>query len=476
MIVESTETFTIVATITSTNTLTTTLGATGTILDNDLPPVIPSFTISSVVVNEGSSAVFVVQISVPTTVDTVINITTTTGTAGAADFTSVTTTVTIPAGQTSVTVSVPTVDDNIGESTETFLVTGTSTGTSNTIATGVGTITPNDPVTVTVSNVTVVEGASAVFTVTLSNPSSVATTIVVSTNNGTAVAPGDYTSVSTITVTIPAGATSVNVIVPTIDDTIVESTETFTIVATITSTNTLTTTVGATGTILDNEPIIVVPFLPTVLITSTTVIEGQPASFIISISSPSTVPTVVVVTIQTGGTAGAADYTFTTTTVVIPAGQTSVTVVVATNQDLLVEASETFIVSATVTSTNTANTNVIGVGTILDDDVPPIPPSCEVKVYNALTPDGDGENDYFRIDGLDCYTENTVIIYNRWGILVFERDGYNQSNAFRGDSEGRVNIQQGNGLPEGTYWYILKYKNQSTGDVTEKAGYLYINR
>ena len=75
-----------------------------------------------------------------------------------------------------------------------------------------------------------------------------------------------------------------------------------------------------------------------------------------------------------------------------------------------------------------------------------------------------------------CHTDNTVMIYNRWGVLVFEREGYNQTNAFKGNSEGRVNVQQGDGLPEGTYWYILRYKNQSAGNVTEKAGYLYINR
>jgi hypothetical protein len=67
------------------------------------------------------------------------------------------------------------------------------------------------------------------------------------------------------------------------------------------------------------------------------------------------------------------------------------------------------------------------------------------------------------------------MIYNRWGILVFEREGYNSSNAFKGFSEGRVNVQQGEGLPVGTYWYILSYKAQG-GNLQEKAGYLYINR
>jgi gliding motility-associated-like protein len=300
----------------------------------------------------------------------------------------------------------------------------------------------------------------------LSNPSSVPTTLTFTTTIGTAGA-SDYTTINT-TVTIPAGATSVPVLVPTTIDTISEGTETFTIAVTTISTNTISTTIAATGTILDNLSIVIIP---TVSISSTTVNEGQVANFIISLNAPSAVPTTIVVTIPTGGTAGSSDYTFTTTTVVIPAGVTSVVLPIQTNQDTVVESSETFILSVTVLSTNTANNQVVVLGTILD-----VPPPCDIVVYAAVTPNGDGENDYFRIDGLECNSENTVMIYNRWGILVFERDGYNQSNAFRGDSEGRVNIQQGTGLPEGTYWYILKYKNQSTGNVSEKAGWLYVNR
>jgi hypothetical protein len=69
-----------------------------------------------------------------------------------------------------------------------------------------------------------------------------------------------------------------------------------------------------------------------------------------------------------------------------------------------------------------------------------------------------------------------VEIYNRWGVLVFERNGYNNDDrAFRGISEGRVTVKQSEELPEGTYYYILKYKD-SAGNNFEKAGYLYINR
>ncbi|RKS12915.1 gliding motility-associated C-terminal domain-containing protein [Flavobacterium sp. 120] len=101
---------------------------------------------------------------------------------------------------------------------------------------------------------------------------------------------------------------------------------------------------------------------------------------------------------------------------------------------------------------------------------------CLIEIFNAVAPNGSGDNKIFRIRGLECYTDNTVEIYNRWGVLVFERSGYNNDDrAFRGISEGRVTVKQSEELPEGTYYYILKYKD-SAANSHEKAGYLYINR
>jgi gliding motility-associated-like protein len=95
-------------------------------------------------------------------------------------------------------------------------------------------------------------------------------------------------------------------------------------------------------------------------------------------------------------------------------------------------------------------------------------------VFNALSPNG--KNDLFYIQGLECYPDNTVEIYNRWGALVFERDHYNNADrAFRGISEGNITVNQKEELPDGTYYYVFKYKD-SDAFVHQKAGYLYINR
>ncbi|QDW20134.1 gliding motility-associated C-terminal domain-containing protein [Flavobacterium sp. KBS0721] len=101
---------------------------------------------------------------------------------------------------------------------------------------------------------------------------------------------------------------------------------------------------------------------------------------------------------------------------------------------------------------------------------------CEIKVFNAFSPNGDDINSRFYIRGLECYPDNTVEIYNRWGILVYNIDKYNNDDrAFKGFSEGRTTIKQSEGLPVGTYFYILKYKD-SGSNPHELSGYLYINK
>ncbi|MCM0667686.1 gliding motility-associated C-terminal domain-containing protein [Flavobacterium tyrosinilyticum] len=100
--------------------------------------------------------------------------------------------------------------------------------------------------------------------------------------------------------------------------------------------------------------------------------------------------------------------------------------------------------------------------------------SCVEEVYNAVSANGDGLNDSFFIKGIDCYPDNTVKIYNRYGVIVYEKNGYdNVTNPFQGFSDGRSTIARGNKLPTGTYFYTLEY--DSNGRRIEKAGYLYVS-
>ena len=100
----------------------------------------------------------------------------------------------------------------------------------------------------------------------------------------------------------------------------------------------------------------------------------------------------------------------------------------------------------------------------------------DIEVFNVVTPNGDGIHDVLTINGLENFPNNSIRIYNRWGVQVYQTRAYNtQGNVFDGTSEGRVTVQQDNRLPVGTYFYILDYENEN--GVTESiSGYLYINR
>ena len=100
--------------------------------------------------------------------------------------------------------------------------------------------------------------------------------------------------------------------------------------------------------------------------------------------------------------------------------------------------------------------------------------SCIEEIYNAVSANGDGLNDHFVIKGIDCYPDNVVRIYNRYGVVVYEKSGYdNVTRPFEGFSDGRATIGRGNKLPSGTYFYTLEYTG-SAGKI-KKAGYLYVN-
>ncbi|WP_335966233.1 Ig-like domain-containing protein [Galbibacter sp. PAP.153] len=105
---------------------------------------------------------------------------------------------------------------------------------------------------------------------------------------------------------------------------------------------------------------------------------------------------------------------------------------------------------------------------------PPPPVEDELKVHQLVSPNDDGQNDVLKIYGIEDFPENSVKIFNRWGVMVYETTGYGQgNNFFRGYSEGRVSVQQKDKLPVGTYYYVIDYiVDQNTKNM---AGYFYIN-
>jgi gliding motility-associated-like protein len=96
-----------------------------------------------------------------------------------------------------------------------------------------------------------------------------------------------------------------------------------------------------------------------------------------------------------------------------------------------------------------------------------------VAPFNAITPNGDGQNDYFHFSCIDLYPENLLRIYNRAGGLVFELNGYdNQLNVFTG--KGNRGLYLGDkDLPAGTYFWVLFRNNTNE---KPKTGFLELIR
>ncbi|WP_413175631.1 beta strand repeat-containing protein [Anabaena azotica] len=205
-----------------------------TIADNETQPRI---SINDVTLTEGNSgtktANFAVTLSNPSTQTITVayqtgNITATAG----SDYIAQTGTITFNPGETSKTVSVVINGDTVTESDETFRVT-LNTPTNATIADGegIGTITNDEIPTLTVNNVTVVEGLdnNAIVTFTLSGLLNQAVSVNYTTTAGTAAANSDYTPVSG-TLTIPANTLTGTVSIPIINNTTNEANETFNLV------------------------------------------------------------------------------------------------------------------------------------------------------------------------------------------------------------------------------------------------------
>lgn len=78
-----------------------------------------------------------------------------------------------------------------------------------------------------------------------------------------------------------------------------------------------------------------------------------------------------------------------------------------------------------------------------------------VNPLKGFSPDGDGINDLWLIQGIEAFPDNEVKIFNRWGNLVFNTRNYNNNNiAWRGESDGRGSAAERN-TPETTFFYII---------------------
>lgn len=81
-------------------------------------------------------------------------------------------------------------------------------------------------------------------------------------------------------------------------------------------------------------------------------------------------------------------------------------------------------------------------------------------ITEGISPNGDGQLDYWIIQGIEEYPENAVKVFNVWGDLVYETARYNNTDKmWYGQSQ--KSFAGGNTAPDGTYYYIIDLGNQS---------------
>lgn len=356
---------------------------TGTIVDDEGPPVVDLITTGETVAEDGGSVTVTVQLSAVAGLDVTVPFTVSGSASAGADFTLSDGPLVIPAGSVTATATITLVNDTLDEDDETVEI-GLEPPVNAVLGTVTRytlTITDDDPLPgIAISDATVSEATgTAGFVVQLTAPSGRAVTVDVSTSDVTATAGSDYLALGPETLVFPPGATVQIVDVAILDDTLSEPLESFSVVL---AGPVNTTLIGgpATGTILDDDA------PPVLTIGDVSVSEGSGiASFPVALSAPSGFAISVQIATSDLTATGGADYVpLLPATMSFAPGQTSGTFDVVLIDDFLNEPPETFALDVT----NPEHVTILGdhaLGTILDDD-----PAPAISIGDVTVSEGGG--------------------------------------------------------------------------------------
>ena len=337
-----------------------------------LPIPLPSLTINNIEVVAPTSgtanAVFSVSLSSVASVPVTVNFGTQDGTAVAGiDYTPTTGVVTIAAGQTQGTITVPILASTTGAPPKVFNVELSNVvGATIGIATGAATIVSVPAASLSVNDVTVdapTTGAgNAIFVVTLSRASATSVTVNYYTSNGTAIAGTDYTSTSG-QLTFAPGETVQTVSVPVAAQAIPEPNKTFN----LTLTGPTGASLGAPVGVATIQNLLLQPSASINNVTATSPAAGLiNAVFTVTLSSASGLTvSVPYSTADMTATAGN-EYLATTGTLVFVPGQTTATISVPIPGTSLNKPTTTFAVNLGPGALNATIGAGQGIGTILN--------------------------------------------------------------------------------------------------------------
>ena len=333
-----------------------------TLTDDEETPEV-DISINSVAVVEGETARFTLTLSEAQGVAATVLATTKDGTAKQSrDYRHQSRRVTIPAGDTSATFEVRTIEDKVQEGDESFKV-RLSSPRNAVIKKGVGygSIGDDDMPELRLGNALVEEGQPMTFELSIVPASNTAFTLNYFTQDKTARAGMDYIAIDAESITIDAGVTAKQITVQTLDDLIDEPYEEFRLLVTLP----LTMTVIGTGTIFnDDAP-------PTLTIADASANEGDVLVFPVSLSGASSYPVSVDWEVTPATAMPGEDYVAESGTLQVPAGKQHGVIEVVSVQDLLDEPDETLNVTLSGLEHAVPGDPFTAVGTIVDDDAPP---------------------------------------------------------------------------------------------------------
>jgi len=98
----------------------------------------------------------------------------------------------------------------------------------------------------------------------------------------------------------------------------------------------------------------------------------------------------------------------------------------------------------------------------------------DVVVPDGFSPNGDNVNDVLVITNIDKFPNNVFTVFNRWGNIVYEKEGY--LNTWDGTSQAKLKIGSED-LPTGTYFYILDLRDDTLNPENRVLkGYVFLTR
>ena len=76
-------------------------------------------------------------------------------------------------------------------------------------------------------------------------------------------------------------------------------------------------------------------------------------------------------------------------------------------------------------------------------------------IPTTFSPNDDGNNDVWEIEGIENFPNNQVKIYDRWGQIVYQNTGYNYLKAWNGRRGNKE-------MPEGVYFYSINLRDSES--------------